>query len=97
MLETSLEWFIAGGANAQVVDAEPAYPYIEVVARARHHIGASAYSLPTRNCEHFASWCYLGSAFSQQVWAFGAGAGIISVILGVISVVAMTMARKKWL
>ena len=96
VLETSLEWFLAGGANAQVVDAEPAYSYLEVVARARLHLGASAYSLPTRNCEHFASWCYLSSAFSHQVWAFGAGAGVISVLLGVISVVAMSMARKKW-
>ena len=96
VLETSLEWFLAGGANAQVVDAEPAYSYLEVVARARRHLGASAYSLPTQNCEHFASWCYLGSAYSHQVWAFGAGAGVISVLLGVISIVAMSMSRTKW-
>jgi len=96
VLETSLEWFLVGGTNAQVVDAEPAYSYLEVVARARGHLGATAYSLPTRNCEHFASWCFLGSAFSHQVWAFGAGAGIIGVLLGAIGIVSMSMARNNW-
>ena len=108
VLETSLEWFLVGGTNAQVVDAEPAYSYLDVVARARGHLGAIAYSLwlgcaqpaakprPTRNCEHFASWCFLGSAFSHQVWAFGAGASIIGVLLGVIGIVSMSMARNNW-
>ena len=95
VLETSLEWFLVGGTNAQVVDAEPAYSYLDVVARARGHLGATTYSLPTRNCEHFASWCFLGSAFSHQVWAFGAGASIIGVLLGVIGIVSMSMARNN--
>jgi hypothetical protein len=96
VLETSLEWFVQGGTDAQVVDAEPSYAYDEVVSRARQFIGVGGYSLPTRNCEHFASWCFAGSAFSQQVYMFGAGAGVVSVALAVLAVFAMSMARSRW-
>lgn len=94
--ETSLEWFLAGGTDAEVVDAEPNYTYEEVVDRALSYVGSTGYRLPTRNCEHFASWCYLGSAFSRQVFAFGVGCGVTAVVFGVIAVAAMGMSRSRW-
>lgn len=94
--ETSLEWFLANGTDAQVVDAEPAFVYDDVVHRARQYLGAGDYSLPTRNCEHFASWCYEGSAFSRQMHAFGSGAILVSVCVGILGALAMNMARSRW-
>ena len=94
--ETSLDCFLNGGRDEQLVDAEPAFTDEEVVKRARKYIGAKRYRLPTRNCEHFASWCFKGSAFSKQVFAFGAGAGVLSILLGGIAIAAMKMARSPW-
>lgn len=94
--ETSLAWFLEGGSDAQIVDEEPEFELAEVVRRARKYVGRAGYSLPTRNCEHFASWCYKGSAFSQQVFAFGAGAGVVSVVLGMLAIAAMSMGRSPF-
>jgi hypothetical protein len=91
--ETPLQWFLEGGTDEQVVDAEPTFNFAEVVNRARKYIGAGQYSLPTRNCEHFASWCYTGSAFSQQVYLVGAGAGAVALVLGVLSIASI---RSQW-
>lgn len=94
--ETSLEFFLSGCVDPRVSDAEPAFAFDVVAQRARKYVGASQYSLPTRNCEHFASWCFLGSAFSRQVFAFGLGASVVAVIVGVIGVAAMGMSQAPW-
>lgn len=39
----------------------------EVVRRARSRLGERGYSLTMNNCEHFASWCKVGSHRSSQV------------------------------
>lgn len=39
----------------------------EVVKRARSRIGEKEYNLLSKNCEHFATWCKTGIAFSRQV------------------------------
>jgi hypothetical protein len=94
--ETPLSWFLAGGTDEQVVDAEPAYAYEEVVRRARRYVGAAGYMLPTRNCEHFASWCFKGSSLSKQVQGFGIGAGVMSACFAVLAIVAISMSRTQW-
>lgn len=94
--ETSLDWFLQGGEDPQIVDEEPNYTYTQVVDRARSKIGATEYHLPSRNCEHFAHWCFLGSAFSQQVHQYGVGFGVAAVLCTVISFVLVNMARNPW-
>jgi Lecithin retinol acyltransferase len=39
----------------------------EVVARATRRLGCEEYDLIDWNCEHFATWCVTGTAFSKQV------------------------------
>jgi hypothetical protein len=76
--ETSLAQFLDGGSDAQVVDEEPAFQFAEVVRRARKHLG--------RKCCHFVARCYKGrSAFSKNIFAFGAGAGAVSVVFGALT------------
>lgn len=43
----------------------------QVLERARSKVGEREYSLVSNNCEHFASWCFEGSASSKQVWTMG--------------------------
>ena len=95
--ETSLEGFLNGGSDAQLVDDEPAFAYEDIVKRARKHIGAKSDCLPTRKGEHFASWCFRGSsAFSRQIIAFGTGAGLVTMIFAVLSVSAFAaMSRSQ--
>ena len=38
-----------------------------MVARARRRLGYRGYDLIDWNCEHFATWCVTGTAFSKQV------------------------------
>lgn len=94
--ETSLEWFLQGGFDPQIVDEEPNYSYAKVVERARSKIGATQYHLPSRNCEHFAHWCFLGSAFSRQVHQYGVGFGVAAVVCTIMSFALMNMARNPW-
>lgn len=39
----------------------------QAVKRALSRVGERSYSLGGWNCEHFASWCATGAAYSQQV------------------------------
>jgi hypothetical protein len=50
----------------------------EAVARAQSRIGEWGYSLGGWNCEHFATWCVTGVAFSQQV------ADVIAYLIGLL-------------
>lgn len=67
--ETSLEAFAAGHAVA--VRAQPCACYLgaDAVLRARSRLGEDRYHLLTNNCEHFCTWCVLGTARSEQVEA----------------------------
>lgn len=60
--ETAVEWFLENGKDAQVVDIEPKYPYPVVLERARRQLGRGDYDISSRNCQHFTSWCYTGTA-----------------------------------
>lgn len=44
----------------------------EVIERARSRIGEKEYHLIGKNCEHFATWCKTGKAFSRQANAASA-------------------------
>lgn len=99
--ETNLDWFLQSGEIPEVVtDYEPSYEFNEIVKRARSHIGKGEYDLPTRNCEHFASWCYTGKAFSEQVFSFGSAMVVLSVGVGTIGALIggliMLGARRSW-
>lgn len=69
----------------------------EIVSRARSHIGKGEYSLPVRNCEQLASWCYEGSAFSRQVDALGGTLMVagIAFSLGAIAVGALAKVAAR--
>jgi len=97
VVETPIEWFLNNGTKPQFIDGEPAFELDDVVERARGYLGADGYRLPMRNCEHFASHCYNGSAFSKQVYAFGIGVGVMAAIGGVVSVVAVKLAKSRWI
>lgn len=94
--ETSIEEFLAGGTDPQVVDEVPLFPSSEVLKRAISKLGSSGYNLPSKNCEHFAQWCAKGAAYSKQVQQVGIGVGIVAIILGVISVSILGMAQNPW-
>jgi hypothetical protein len=51
----------------KVVKYQAALPAIEVIQRARSRIGVQGYHVLYRNCQHFATWCKLGSPDSTGV------------------------------
>lgn len=57
----SRKWHVVGRSDKEGHTREQA------LARARSCIGLGGYNLLTRNCEHFAFWCTMGSADSHQV------------------------------
>lgn len=64
----------------------------EVIARALSRLGQRGYDLARNNCEHFATWCVLGEAASEQarraVAAFSGtvgGGAAVAVGLGTVS------------
>lgn len=65
---------VASKKNLYRVDYEEedkCYPPDEVIARAESQIGEPGlqnrrYHLFQNNCEHFATWCKTGEAFSEQ-------------------------------
>ena len=70
--ETEFAAFLAAQSSADlsyhVYDAHSCpFTVDEVVARARHCIGLSDYSLWNSNCEHFATWCHTDRPQSKQV------------------------------
>jgi Lecithin retinol acyltransferase len=96
IVETSLAWFLDGGKDPSIEDTEPDYPLEDVVKRARSQLGKSGYFLPTKNCEHFASWCRTRSAFSGQVFRFGESIVVSSVVALIIGSFVMAGARNPW-
>ena len=96
VVETSLEWFLSNGEDPRIVDGEPAYEFEEVVERAMSYVGSAGYKLPLRNCEHFASHCYSGSAFSKQVYGFGIVAGVTAAVFSVLSIIALRLSKTRW-
>ena len=92
--QTSLETFLHGGSNAQVVDEEPAFNNDDIVARARQHVGYMHTRLPTRNCEHFASWCATGSTFSRQIHLQCVAGGAFALTIGAMSAIALYITRN---
>ena len=90
---TTLEGFLACGTNARIISAQSSFTPAVVVARARSQLGRADYNLFGRNCQHFAYWCYNGSAFSREVFrisAFGAGVGLA---IAFVSIIGMGLAR----
>lgn len=96
IVETSLAWFLDGGKDPSIEDTEPDYPLEDVVKRARSQLGKCGYFLPTKNCEHFASWCRTRSAFSGQVSRFGESIVVSSVVALIIGSFVMAGARNPW-
>lgn len=96
IVETSLAWFLDDGKEPSIEDTEPDFPLEDVVKRARSQLGKSGYFLPTKNCEHFASWCRTKSAFSGQVHRFGESIVVSSVVAMIIGCFVMASARNPW-
>lgn len=92
VVETSLKWFLDRGRDPAVEEGEPIFSPQQIVKRARSQLGKKSYDLPTRNCKHFTTWCWRGSAFSQQVHEYG----FTAVVCGVISAVLIAVARVPW-
>ena len=92
IVSTTLQAFLAMGDGARVVVAEqPSFSSEGVVVRARSQLGRADYNIFGRNCQHFAHWCYHGSAFSRQVFnfsAFGAAFGMVVVLAGIMGMAA---------
>ena len=98
IIETSLEYFLQDGEDSEIVDPaeDPLFDGDDVVSRARSQLGKTKYNLSCKNCEHFASWCTHGSAFSRQVHQYGIGFAVATVVCGIITTVLMTASRNKW-
>ena len=54
------------------------YSGIEVVARACSRLGEEAYDVLHNNCEHFCSWCLVGTAHSAQAERLLSGGGLLA-------------------
>ena len=67
---TSRELFARGG-RIYVVNQPTAFIPEVVVERACSRLGERRYDLFFNNCEHFANWCKVGRAESQQLRNFG--------------------------
>ena len=93
--ETSVAYFLEDAEDPQVVDQEPKFSYREIVERAQQYIGKGEYDLKSKNCEHFASWCYLGAAYSEQVLFNGIAAIVIIASIAIAGVVAC--ANQQWI
>lgn len=84
--ETTLQEFKGSDAVVEVVEDDCLFSPEEVVARARSKIGLGEYNLPSRNCEHFATWCRSDEGRSRQVQGMGIGlivGGIASAVIGI--------------
>ncbi|KAI8509781.1 hypothetical protein Bbelb_122090 [Branchiostoma belcheri] len=68
-------WDVAGRSwvkiNNYLDNVKTALPGSQVVQRARSKLGNTGYTVLFRNCEHFATWCRYGFAFSGQVLTAG--------------------------
>jgi hypothetical protein len=81
-----------------IVPYDRLYSPADVVARARQHLGESAYDLAANNCEHFSSWCHTDVWASQQVQAHANGlmnAGTVALVVGSVMMFGgMLLSRK---
>ena len=57
----------AAGRPIRVLDYSHCDSPARVVARARSRLGEREYDLIQRNCEHFATWCKVGTEHSRQI------------------------------
>ena len=90
-----MAYFLEDAEDPQVVDQEPKFSYREIVERAQQYIGKGEYDLKSKNCEHFASWCYLGAAYSEQVLFNGIAAIVIIASIAIAGVVSY--ANQQWI
>jgi uncharacterized protein YycO len=78
--------FARGRATRIVSSAMSPAERDQAVERALSRVGERAYSLGGWNCEHFASWCATGVAYSAQVAAVAAA--FLAFLKAVVVVVA---------
>jgi hypothetical protein len=67
------------------------YSGIEVAARACSRLGEDAYDVLRNNCEHFCSWCLIGTAHSVQAERLLSGGGLLA-----LAVEAMAPLLSAW-
>lgn len=98
VVETSLDYFLRDGSDARLVHPadDPAFEPDVVVARALSQLGKTRYDIGFKNCEHFATWCVHGSAFSRQVYQYGVGFAVAAVVCGIVAAVLIPASRHAW-
>ena len=68
---------------------------MEIVEHEQQYIGKGEYDMKSKNCEHFASWCYLDAAYSEQVLFNGIAAIVIIASIAIVGVVSR--ANQPWM
>lgn len=96
IVETPLAAMLAGGSSLKVSAAEPAFDRSVVVERAKKYLGKGDNNLPVRNCEHFASYCFEGSAFSRQIYDYSIAGAVMGVVIAGISFGGILASRRPW-
>lgn len=90
----------AGSGTVRRVATESPLDADTVLHRAMFLVGERKYSLLMNNCEHFASWCTTGDAYSSQVlwpttWIGRAAAVLAAPVLIPINV-RLTLGNEPW-
>jgi hypothetical protein len=75
-----MDTFSRGNA-VHVERHRPRYSGREAIRRAESRLGERGYDLRRNNCEHFATECCTGKAYSDQVSVAEAAAGIVGVLV----------------
>ena len=81
--ETSVKYFLENAVETEIVDEEPNFSFAEVVIRAKRLLYKGQYELQIKNCEQFASQCYLGTTPSFQLMMTGIAAIVAIAVIAI--------------
>ncbi|MEJ1334534.1 MAG: lecithin retinol acyltransferase family protein [Candidatus Sedimenticola sp. (ex Thyasira tokunagai)] len=76
---------VTQGKNTYVANVETSKPIHQLLADARSQIGTWAYSVTSKNCEHFINWTSGLKVTSKQVVAGVGGAAAGATLVGMLS------------
>jgi hypothetical protein len=90
--KTSLSDFLKLGRNPRVSTAMSEFKPQQIVKRANSQLGRADYLLG-RNCQHFAHWCYHGTAFSREVFRYSVFGTAFGLVIAAVGIIGMNVAR----